>query len=202
MYFKKDFCYHVYNIGNNSQKIFFNKRNYMFFLEKVRKEIRPYCEIIAYTLMPNHFHFMIMATEKSIELASEKTPNIQVLARKFGTLTSSYTQAINIEFNRTGSLFQQKTKAKSLQEIDIITKLQKQSYIKTCFDYIHQNPINANLVEKNEDWQYSSFLDYCNFRNGTMCNVKLAKELLNINFEDYYHNFNSIINENDISHIW
>ena len=97
MYFEPNYCYHVYNMGNNSQQIFFSKENYLFFLQKVKKEIKPYCEILAYCLMPNHFHFMIMATNKSIEPVSEKMPDIQVLARKFGTLISSYTQAINIE---------------------------------------------------------------------------------------------------------
>ena len=34
MYFEKDTLYHIYNQGNNKQKIFFNRENYLFFLKK------------------------------------------------------------------------------------------------------------------------------------------------------------------------
>ncbi|NOQ25658.1 MAG: hypothetical protein GQ564_09895 [Bacteroidales bacterium] len=64
---EKDIIYHLYNRGNNSQKIFFNRKNYLFFLQKVRKHLFPHCDILAYCLMPNHFHFMIHANENSIK---------------------------------------------------------------------------------------------------------------------------------------
>lgn len=35
--------YHIYNRGNNSQKIFFKEENYLFFLKKLRKEVRRVC---------------------------------------------------------------------------------------------------------------------------------------------------------------
>ncbi len=67
MRFEEGHIYHIYNMGNNSQKVFFNNENYLFFLWKVRNEIKPIAEVLAYCLMPNHFHFMVMATEKSCE---------------------------------------------------------------------------------------------------------------------------------------
>jgi putative transposase len=47
--------YHVYNRGNNKQKIFFEKENALDFLRRIRKYLSPNCEILAYCLMPNHF---------------------------------------------------------------------------------------------------------------------------------------------------
>jgi putative transposase len=47
-------------------------------------------------------------------------------------------------------------------------------------NYIHQNPMKANLVRRMEDWEMSSFRDYDKFRQGTICNKKIAYELLEI----------------------
>ena len=59
MYFETSGMYHVYNQGNNRQIIFFNKENYFFFRRKIRIFILPFADILAYCLMPNHFHLMI-----------------------------------------------------------------------------------------------------------------------------------------------
>ena len=59
MFFEPERIYHVYNRGNNNQKIFFINDNYYFFLRKIKKHLTKYCELLAYCLMPNHFHFMI-----------------------------------------------------------------------------------------------------------------------------------------------
>ncbi len=53
MYFEKDYVNHIYNRGNNQQKIFFNDKNYIFFLAKIQKYIIPNCELLAYCLMYN-----------------------------------------------------------------------------------------------------------------------------------------------------
>jgi len=51
--------YHIYNQGNNRQQIFFEKENYYFFLRKMSTHLLPYADIIAWCLMPNHFHWML-----------------------------------------------------------------------------------------------------------------------------------------------
>jgi hypothetical protein len=51
MQFEESFIYHIYNQGNNRQKIFFNKENYIFFLKKNKS---TYYTIYRYTsLEPN-----------------------------------------------------------------------------------------------------------------------------------------------------
>jgi putative transposase len=85
---------------------------------------------------------------------------------------------VNIQNETTGNIFQKKTKAKCL------TDLQKpantfgiQDYSISCFHYIHQNPLQANLVTQLQHWKYSSFPDYYGYRNGTLCNKNLAMKL-------------------------
>jgi hypothetical protein len=84
------------------------------------------------------------------------------------------------------------TKAKCVSE-------GSKSYDLTCFNYIHQNPMKAKLVEKMEDWPYSSFRDYCGIRNGTLCNKELAVKLLGLNMEVFYEDSYRIINADDLN---
>ncbi len=69
MNFAEEHIYHVYNRGNNSQTVFFNHENYMFFLEKIRTHIFPHADILAWCLMPNHFHLMISAKQVKVEIS-------------------------------------------------------------------------------------------------------------------------------------
>lgn len=55
--------YHVYNRGNRSGDIFFQPKNYRFFLERYQHYISDYCKTYAYALLPNHFHFLIRVNE-------------------------------------------------------------------------------------------------------------------------------------------
>ncbi|MEM6524544.1 MAG: transposase [Bacteroidota bacterium] len=156
--------YHVYNRGNNQQNIFFNNSNYQFFLRKIKNELTKYCDIVAYCLMPNHYHLLIKVSDET------QDSEIHSLVRKVGTLQSSYTRAINIQNKSKGSLFQQKAKAKHLSEQD-------QAFI--CFHYIHQNPVKAGLVNDLSDWEFSSYNDYVR-RNSGFVSVNLAYELLDV----------------------
>jgi putative transposase len=109
MHFERGEFYHVYNRGNNKQVIFFEEKNYMFFLKKVNDQLLPFCDIIAYCLMPNHFHFLIHPGPNGLtERNSFGGKPMQELAYRIGILLSSYSQAINKHNRTTGSLFQQK----------------------------------------------------------------------------------------------
>jgi len=194
MEFFKNELYHIYNRGNNQQKIFFKPDNYLFFLGKVRRYILPYCDILAYCLMPNHFHFLIKSDERTIAAKSVADKDKNVLSEGIRHLLSSYTQAINKQNSSTGSLFQQNTKAKPIVK-------GSRNYDQICLHYIHQNPLKANLTKKMEEWEYSSFLDYCGKRNGTLCNKDLAVKTLDINLKTFYQDSYRQIGYDDINNI-
>ena len=63
MQFQDGHIYHVFNQGNNHQKVFFNRENYLFFLQKIRTHILPHADILAWCLMPNHFHLEIYVNQ-------------------------------------------------------------------------------------------------------------------------------------------
>ncbi|MCK4661456.1 MAG: transposase [Bacteroidales bacterium] len=181
---EKDTIYHLYNRGNNRQKIFFNRNNYLFFLQKVRKHLYPHCDIFAYCLMPNHFHFMIYANANSEKTKKYGNGRVNIFSENLRIMLSSYTQAINKQENRTGSLFQQNSKLKPLNDVFYgkISKPTNIGYDYFCFHYIHNNPVNAGIVNKNENWEFSSYQDYLGLRNGSLINKTLA--LKTISFED------------------
>ena len=115
MHFEENYTYHIYNRSN--QTVFKTRENYLFFLRKVRGYILPYSDILAWCLMPNHFHFMLSPNKEAIVYVGDKhMPNTQILSKQIGTLLSSYTKAFNKQNNRKGSLFAHNTKAKQLNE--------------------------------------------------------------------------------------
>ncbi len=63
--------YHLYNHSNGNFQLFKNDGNYQFFLNKYAKYVVPYVNTLAYCLMPNHFHFLIMVKENITSDTSE-----------------------------------------------------------------------------------------------------------------------------------
>lgn len=165
--------YHIYNRGNNQQQIFFSRENYFYFLRKCHKYLKPYSDILAWCLMPNHFHFLLHITEESLRPVKTGGILMPVITNGFRLLQSSYAKGINKQENRTGNLFQQKTKAKLVD-----------GYSVAAFYYIHQNPVMAALAANPEEWEFSSWPDFAGLRNGTLCNKDKAIALLQLTAQD------------------
>jgi putative transposase len=172
MNFKEDCTYHVYNRSN--EILFYNRDNYLFFLRKIRDHLLPYADVLSYCLMPNHFHLILTVNAEGVKYSEKKKrEDMQLLSQSLGTVLSSYTQALNRQIGRRGNLFAHKTKAKILNDA-------KDDYALNCFMYVHQNPKLAKLVERLEDWEFSSFPDYIGRRNGTLINKKLGLDIFQI----------------------
>ena len=139
--------YHIYNRGINRQKIFFQAENYRFFLRRLREHLLPdHAAIIAYCLMPNHYHLLVRP--KSVRFSE--------CMQSFGT---SYSKAINKRFDRVGPLFQARFQALHVDQ---------ESYLLHLSRYIHRNPLEADLVKRLEEWEFSSYLEYSGKRQGTL----------------------------------
>jgi len=63
MHFEENTIYHVYNRSYN-KRVFYKDANYAFFLNKL-KTLRDLCEVLAYCLMPDHFHLLVYLPENS-----------------------------------------------------------------------------------------------------------------------------------------
>ena len=196
MQIEKGYIYHIYNQGNNKQKIFFKRENYLFFVSKIKTHILPYGDILAWCLMPNHFHLMVLVKEIKVPVQKNSdtmTRSHRITYRTFndsiGIMLRTYTRAINKQKNKSGSLFKAHSKAECVNCLnritpsfiteDSITKIiiqnPEKQYPQICFDYIHQNPVKAGLVNNMVDWKFSSAIDYANIRNGKLVNKEVAR---------------------------
>ena len=206
MDFTKGELYHVYNRGNNREKVFYSQINYLFFLEKINAYVLPYADVLAWCLMPNHFHLMVYINEVELmpsnvlnqaDVSDPLTSSERVAVRtrtlnqSIGIMLRSYTNAIHKQEGRTGALFQEETKAIMLSDDisyipsyfpsafgTIITAYQDDdmSYAERCFHYIHQNPVSSHMVKTAEDWEFSSYRDYAGLRNGKLINKERGLE--------------------------
>lgn len=144
--------YHFYNRGNNRQAIFFERANYLYFLRGLKKYVVPHVEVLAYALMPTHYHLLGKIQPQT------PTATVSGAMQKFGI---SYTKAINKRFSRVGALFQGQFQGKPVQTREHLLNL--------CV-YIHANPVKDGLVTLPEEWEYSNYLEWIGLRAGTLVN--------------------------------
>ena len=146
--------YHIYNRGNNKQKIFLNNDDHIFYLNKIREYKEKYnVTILCYCLMPNHMHLALLQ-------------NTEVPISKFVlSLHTSYSMYFNRKYDKTGHLFQGRFGQKIID---------KDKYLLQVTSYIHFNPLKNGLVKNLKDYQWSSYPDYINLREGTLCDKELV----------------------------
>jgi len=160
-------CYHVYNRGVEKRDIFCDERDYKFFLyllknyltklEDLKKGLNPLPEgstlqrgrfsdsvdLLAYALMPNHYHLILKQTEANI------------LPEFMKSLANNYVGYFNKRYDRVGTLFQGRYKAILIEDDDYLIHLSR---------YIHLNPRKRfNPLEDKEE--YSSYKEYLGKRN-------------------------------------
>jgi putative transposase len=140
--------YHIYNRGINRMHVFANLDNYVYLLRKVKGLLSElHVTILAYCLMPNHYHFMLRQD-------GEVTPST-FIQRLFLT----YTQAFNKQQKRSGPLFQGRFRH---------VLVDRDEYAIHLCRYIHLNPVAADLVSQPQDWPYSNYLEWIGLREGTL----------------------------------
>ncbi len=125
---QSDRYYHIFNQGNNKENIFFESRNFDYFLLLLEKHIVPIADIYAYCLLSNHFE--------------------PLLSRAFSNFFNAYSKAVNKSYNRSGSLFQDRFKRIIIED---------EEYFKTLILYIHLNPTNHKFTEDYRSYNYSSY---------------------------------------------
>ena len=168
--FASDNIFHIYNRGNNKEKIFFDEQDYKAFLfrlglclgfteEEINKEkliSMPYSRIRitdtdkkdfklhVFCLMPNHFHLLI-----------EQIGDIPI-SKLISKLCTSYAKYINKKYKRVGHVFQDQFKAVLIKD---------NPQLMWTSAYIHINPVKDKLVKNPEEYKWSSYRDFVSDRN-------------------------------------
>ena len=130
--------YHVINRANARMQIFDNDKDYKLF-EDVLEEAKEKFDmrILSYCIMPNHWH---------LSLYPKKDGDIQLFMR---WLSMTHTQRWHSQHKTTGSghLYQGRYKSFLVEE---------DKYLIQVLKYIERNPLRAELVNKAQDWKWSS----------------------------------------------
>jgi len=138
--------------------------------------------------MPTHFHIMVYVNRIRIDDRTED------LNSSIGKMLSSYTRSVQKQEKITGSIFQNHTKAKCLNQIKCISpsywntafgtqiniEQDCHNYPLVCLNDIHLNPVADHLVSSPEEWEFSSYRDYYNKRNGKLIDYERVKTELGI----------------------
>lgn len=145
--------YHVYARGASRKEIFLDDSDYQYFLSMFARYLsveqqrdrtgRSYVhlteslELLAYCLMPNHFHLMFYQIDEGA---------ISAIMR--GVMTS-YSRYFNHKYDRSGPLFETRYKS---------SLISSDAYLMHISRYIHLNPRDWRV------WQWSSYGAYANRR--------------------------------------
>lgn len=146
--------YHIYNRGNNRENLFYEERNYRYFLKLYTRYIEPVADTYAYCLLRNHFHVLVrIKTEDEQEQTFRVFETLKVFkvlnpSRQFGNLFNAYAKAINKAYQRTGSLFQN-----PFGRIPVSSD----AHFVHLIAYIHWNPQKHGFVDDFRSWTYSSY---------------------------------------------
>ena len=154
--FVKNALYHLYNRSLSPLSLFIDRSDYAWFLQKFKYYMRQVpSTVIAYALMPNHFHFLI------------RQDSDIPLSKLFNMVLSVYVRHFNYIHDRKGVLLEGRTKYKPV--------LKDEYFVFLCM-YIHSNPIEAGIVDKLEDWEYSNYLEWVGKREGELFSREIIDE--------------------------
>lgn len=172
--------YHTYNRGVEKRTIFGNKREferaintikYYYFtnsplkfskflvqpkkeqediLKSVQIKKNQLVEIIAYCLMPNHFHFLLKQLQDN------------GISRFISNFTNSYTKYFNTKHGRVGPLVQGIFKAVFVENDEQLVHLSR---------YIHLNPVSSFIIKAQEleNYPWSSLREYLGLEKDGFC---------------------------------
>jgi putative transposase len=129
--------YHVINRGNNRQAVFRKEADFQAFLAALAdlKERKPF-QLFGYCLLNNHFHLLVRPTGDS------------TISRIMQSLLVSHTQRYHRHYHSGGHVWQGRFKSPVVQSDE---------HLLTVLRYIEANPLRAQIVERAEDYRWSSF---------------------------------------------
>lgn len=179
--FQNDSLYHVFNRGIERRPVFQNTREFQRALELINfynhkdipirysqflqlpLEIREgvfkrlsegerLIDILAFCLMPNHFHFLFR----------QKIDN--GISTFISNFTNSYTKYFNTKYERIGPLFEGVFKAVFVETDDQLIHLSR---------YIHLNPVVSSIIKDDQllDYRWSSYPDYISLSKDNTLNL-------------------------------
>ena len=136
--------------------------NQQAIVANLRKSQSILVEIVAYCLMPTHFHLLL------------KQVSDRGISKYMARVLNSYSRYFNVRHKRTGPLWTSRFKSVSVASDEQLLHLTR---------YIHLNPVSARIVKKTKDWDYSSLQEYID--TDTTKNICAFFDIISLNPKDY-----------------
>lgn len=203
--------YHIFNRGINRQPLFFSEDNYQYFLQLLGQFLPDCMDILAYVLIPNHFHMVVRIKEEIYldedgnltrepfpDEAPDKEPfpnfkkvsdDIQIgrhTSNQLKRLFIVYAMAINKQENRVGGLFDAKFKRLEIND---------QEYLEYLIFYAHNNPVHHGICENFKEYKHSSYKALTSY-SYTQVNRKMVMDIFG-GRDHFIHYHNAIHDEQD-----
>jgi putative transposase len=129
-------CYHVINRGNARDTVFHKDGDYQAFVDLLADAFaRLPMRVLAYCLMPNHFHLALWPHHDGD------------LSRWMQWLLTAHVRRYHKHYRSSGHVWQGRFKAFPIQQDE---------HLLTVLRYIERNPLRAELVSRAQDWRWSS----------------------------------------------
>lgn len=131
--------YHVMNRGRRKEAVFLSPDDYATFLTVLQEASSQWnLQVGAYCLMPNHYHLLVQTPDGN-------------LSRCMRHVNGVYTQRFNRCHDFDGQLFRGRYKAILIAE---------DHHLLEVLRYIHRNPLEGGLVERLDQYPWSSHQRY------------------------------------------
>ena len=154
---------------------------------------RPLLDLLAYCLMPNHFHLLVQV---KVPISETKQPDgsiayFQSVSEFMRRLCITYSHKFNRRNKREGVLFQGRFKVKHVPNDKDMLQVSR---------YIHLNPVIAGLVKKPEQWLFSDLHIYIaqgSLTHFKVTNTQLVLSNFNNNPQHYKEFIGGVISEQE-----
>ncbi len=133
--------FHVFNRGVNRERIFYTESGYQLFTGLIEGSLRGgSITLLAYCLMPNHFHLVLRQNDQ------------KALSGFMKSVCEPYAKALNAWLRRKGHVFEGSYALRLIED---------PSYLISVSTYVHLNPVEAHMVDNPLSWKHSSCRTYC-----------------------------------------
>lgn len=147
-----DAPHHITQRGNRSEDVFFKDVDRLRYLKLLGEYAAKHdLAIWAYCLMTNHVHLVVVPGQ------------VESLSRTFRPLHHQYAQEVNQRLGLAGHLWQGRFFSCPLDD----------RHFWTAVRYVERNPVQAGIVEKAEDYRWSSAATHCGMRADTLLSGQL-----------------------------
>ena len=170
--------HHITQRGNRREDVFFTDDDCLIYLEWLKFYCKKYdVSVLAYCLMTNHVHLV---------LTPQSDDGLQQVLKP---LHMRYSQHINKIKDWKGHLWQGRFFSSPLDD----------AYTWSTIRYVERNPVKAGMIEKSEDYRWSSAAAHCGLKKDSL--LTTLPSSLNVIYQENWSNWLALTEDKNVTDI-